>query len=84
MALPRTGDMVIKRPDVQTFLDSNKLALSGLIGTGSFSRVHRAIDCSGDVFAVKIFLSSTRKKYDKYIRSEIAILRKLKHVKFCH
>ncbi|KAK5023506.1 hypothetical protein LTS07_008921 [Exophiala sideris] len=75
-ALPRVGNLVLRRQEVRTVLDSNKLGLSDLIGSGSFSRVRRAIDCRGNFYAVKIFNSTTQ---NKYVRSEQEILRKLTH-----
>ncbi|OAL22147.1 hypothetical protein AYO20_11247 [Fonsecaea nubica] len=76
-AIPRIGNLVIERPAPSTAFDTNKLGLSDPIGSGSFSEVRRAIDCRGNIFAVKIFKSAPRDP--KYLHSEQKILRELNH-----
>ncbi|KAJ4525157.1 hypothetical protein HRR83_000827 [Exophiala dermatitidis] len=56
-ALPRIGNLILRPPETRTVLNSSKLGLSDPVGSGSFSEVRRAIDCRGDIFAVKTFRS---------------------------
>ncbi|EHY61066.1 hypothetical protein ABEF92_003020 [Exophiala dermatitidis] len=75
-ALPRIGNLILRPPETRTVLNSSKLGLSDPVGSGSFSEVRRAIDCRGDIFAVKIFRSI---EDPKYFHSEQQILCKLRH-----
>ncbi|KAK6369295.1 hypothetical protein LTS17_009635 [Exophiala oligosperma] len=75
-AIPRIGNVLKPPPKGRTALDTKLLGLSSPIGSGSFSEVRRAVDCLGNVFAVKSFRLTGE---SKYIQSEQRILRELKH-----
>ncbi|KAJ9634052.1 hypothetical protein H2204_006601 [Knufia peltigerae] len=75
-AIPRIGNLLKPPQKGRTALDTKLLGLSSPIGSGSFSEVRRAVDCLGNVFAVKSFRLTGE---SKYIQSEQRILRELKH-----
>lgn len=79
-ALPRIGNMVIHEPKSQTVVDSKRVGCLQRIGTGTSADVYRAVDCNGDIFAVKIFQANTLMSRRKYIDSEIQVLNDIKHV----